>query len=72
MDPSMILYTEDSPHFHSAEDAVNAHSASLWRSASPRRPERRRRWSSTIAKLHPKWLQVVSMCSLSITEVYLT
>ena len=70
MDTSMILYTEDSPHFHSAKDAVNAHSASPWRSARPRRAPRR--WSSTIAKLHPKWLQVVSMCSLSITEVYLT
>ena len=34
MDPSMILYTEDSPHFHSAKDDVNAHSASPWRSAA--------------------------------------
>ena len=39
MDPSMILYTEDSPHFHSAKDAVNAHSASPWRSAGPRSAE---------------------------------
>ena len=41
MDPSMILYTEDSPHFHSAKDAVNAHSASPWRSAGPQT-----RWSA--------------------------
>ena len=39
MDPSIILYTEDSPHFHSAKDAVNAHSASPWRSAGPRSAE---------------------------------
>ena len=34
MDPSMIMYTEDSPHFHSAKDVVNALSASPWRSAA--------------------------------------
>ena len=38
MDPSMILYTEVSPHFHSAEDAVNYHSASPWRSAGREAP----------------------------------
>ena len=46
MDPSMILYTEDSPHFHSAKDAVNAHSASPWSAGLRFRPVSYRRWFS--------------------------
>ena len=66
MDPSMILYTEDSPHFHSAEDAVNAHSASPWRSAEPSRVPGKLRRVGTSTFTSKSWTAMMAYLMVSL------